>query len=323
MLKWLFTIAWICSISLVNAQEIQLSAKLDTNLIRIGEHINLTLSAQYNVKNGTPIIGFPSYKDTIIKGIEVISKQAVDTALVDPTNDPYTFIQTQSYLLTSYDSGVYVIPGLPFQINGNEHLSNALAIQVATIAIDTTKGIVDIMEPIDIPMTFGEYLSVYKSYIYWAIAIVVLLVLIWWLVKKYKARPVKETVEVIPDIAPHIWALEKLEALKHKKYFEQGNAKQHYVELTTILRAYFEKRYQFLALEITSDEILQEIRLFGWKTEQLDGLRRLLTQADLVKFAKETPSKSDVDWSIQYVEQLIDSIKIEEPEQAETNENNA
>lgn len=324
MLKWLFAITWmICSLVAVNAQEVKLAAQLDTNLIRIGEQMKLTLSAQYNVKNGTPVVAFPVYKDTIITGIEIISQANSDTALVDPTNDPYTFKQTKSYLLTSYDSGVYVIPGLPFVINGNEQLTNALAIQVATIAIDTTKGIVDIMEPMDLPITFGEYLNIYKSYIYWAIALIALLVLIWWLIKKYKARPVKEVEEVIPDIAPHIWALEKIQALKGKNYFEQGNAKQHYVELTTILRAYFEKRYQFLALEITSDEILREIRLFGWKTEQQDSLRRLLTLADLVKFAKETPTKSDVDWSLHYVEQLIESIKIEEQEQPDTDENNA
>lgn len=323
MYKWLLAIAWICSINLTSAQEVKLSASLDTNLIRIGEQLNLTLSAQYNVKNGATKIVFPNFKDTIITGIEIISKSKVDTALVDPTNDPYTFIQKQTLVLTSYDSGVYVMPGLPFQVNDNEQLTNVLAVQVATIAIDTTKGIVDIMEPIDVPMTFGEYLSVYKSYFFWGIAIIVLVILLWWLIKKYKARPVKEAVEVIPDIAPHIWALEKIQELKGKNYYEQGNVKQHYVELTSILRAYFEKRYQFLALEITSDEILQEIRLFGWKTEQLDSLRRLLTQADLVKFAKEAPTKTDVDWSLQYVEQLIDSIKIEEPEQEETNENNA
>lgn len=327
MFKCLLAITLFFSIGFTQAQEVSLTARLDTNIIRIGEQMQLTLRAQYNVQNGTPTVNFPSYKDTIITGIEIISVNKIDTTLVDPTNDPYTFALQQSYILTSYDSGVYIIPGLPFQVNNNQQLSNAIAVQVATIQIDTTKGIVDIMEPMDLPISFGEYVKGYQNYIYWTLAIIALLLLAWWLIKKYRARPVVEKEEIIPDIAAHIWALEKIQELRVKNYYENGNAKQHYSELTGILRAYFEKRYQFLALEITSDEILREVRLFGWKTEELDSLRRLLTLSDLVKFAKEAPTKTDVDWSLTYVENLIDTIKVEEkeeePEQPLLDENNA
>lgn len=310
-------------VCLTHAQEVQLHAALDTNIIRIGEQFTLTLQATYNVQQGTPQVVFPQYKDTIIENIEVISKNAVDTFLLDPTNDPYTFIQRQSYNLTSYDSGVYVLPPFQFSVNGQTTTSNALVVQVATIQIDTTLGIVDIMEPVNLPISFGEYMKMYQSYIYWGLCIIALLILVWWLFKKYRARPVVEKEAVIPDIAPHLWAIERLQELRNKPYFEQGNAKQHYIEITGILRAYFEKRYHFLALELTSDEILREIRLYSWKTEQTDGLRKLLTLSDLVKFAKEKPTKSDVDWSFVYVEQLIDDIKIDEPEQAIDHENNA
>jgi hypothetical protein len=323
MNKWLLTIGLVVGMYASHAQEMSIQASLDTNIIRIGEQFKLTLSTTYGVKQGSPTIEFPQFKDSIISKIDIVSKQGLDTFLVDPTNDPYTFTQRQSYLLTSYDSGVYVLPPFVFKVNGQEYESNPLAIQVATIQVDTTMGIVDIMDPIDLPITFGEYLKLYQSYIYWTIFILGLLILTWWLIKKYRARPEVIVEEVIPDIAPHLWAFQRLEELKSKPYFEQGNAKQHYIEITGIIRAYFEKRYQFLALELTSDEILREIRLYSWKTEQMDGLRKLLTLSDLVKFAKEKPTKSDIDWSFVYVEKLIDDIKIDEPEQETNHEDNA
>lgn len=307
-----------------SSAQVSLNASLDTNIIRIGEQIHLTLEAQYNVSQQAYAVQFPTFKDTIIEGLEIIDQSTIDTALVDPTNDPYTFKLKQEYLVTSFDSGLYVIPPFQFTVNGEVQESSPLVVQVATIAVDTTKGIVDIVEPVNLPITFGEYLSIYKSTIYWTLAIIAILVVLWLVYKKYfKNRPVAIKIKKEPEIPAHEQALQLLLDLKSKNYFEQGLVKQHYVEVTGILRAYFERRYAFLALELTSDEILREVRLYKWTTEQYDGLQKLLTLADLVKFAKEAPTKNDIDWSLQYAEQLVLSIKVEEKPEEETDEDNA
>ena len=49
------------------------SATLDTNFIRIGEPVKLTLRANYRLDEGAINLSFPTYSDTIISGIEILN----------------------------------------------------------------------------------------------------------------------------------------------------------------------------------------------------------------------------------------------------------
>lgn len=93
-----------------------------------------------------------------------------------------------------------------------------------------------------------------------------------------------------PPVPPHERALAQLEELDNKQLWQAGQIKAFQTELTYILRAYLEARYDVPALESTTRELERELRkrrLLG--EEKREDLAELLRLADTVKFAKAEP----------------------------------
>lgn len=78
--------------------------------------------------------------------------------------------------------------------------------------------------------------------------------------------------------------------LKDRGYLEEKNYKAFYSELSDILRRYLERRFQVEALESTSEELVEGLKGLSFEKEVLEEVREVLTEADLVKFAKSIPS---------------------------------
>jgi len=161
----------------------------------------------------------------------------------------------------------------------------------------------------------GESWEDYKIWIY----ILGLILLAPFLIKLLWGRK-KETEEEIVEqeifIPAHEKALSALQALKQKELWQSGNVKGYQSELTVIIRRYLEDRFDVNALEMTSDEINRALRQKDFDTKHSSTLQRILTIADLVKFAKATPP---VDINAQFMEeaeQFVNSTKKIEAEQA-------
>ena len=132
------------------------------------------------------------------------------------------------------------------------------------------------------------------------------------LIKLLWGRKKKEEVEVTEEeifIPAHEKALTALNALKQKELWQSGNIKAYQSELTDIIRRYLEDRFEVNALEMTSDEINRALKQKDFDTKHSSTLQRILTIADLVKFAKATPP---VDINAQFMEeaeQFVNSTK--------------
>jgi hypothetical protein len=84
-----------------------------------------------------------------------------------------------------------------------------------------------------------------------------------------------------------------LRVLEEKKLWQQGLVKEYYSEVTEIIRRFFERRWNIIALEMTTDEILVQIKhvpeaLMVWKE-----MGTFFLNADLVKFAKYQPEPAE------------------------------
>ena len=276
--------------SVIIAQNINVTATLDTNAILIGQQTKLKLRAEYSTNNGAFTIDFPKIADTIIKQIEVVSRSKIATFCPD-SNDLERLAQQQTFVITSFDSGYYAIPPFRFIVNGDTIKAvetEALLLSVNTVAVDTTKNIKDIKPPIEVPFSWKEYLP----YIYWGIGGLAVLagtvLLLRNYLKKRKAKPIVPEI-IVPKIPPHVTALERLEKLKEEKLWQQGKLKQYHSEISEILRQYIEHRFYIPAMEQVTDEILYAFRTADAPEEQKMKLRHTLILADLVKFAKELP----------------------------------
>lgn len=304
--------SWLLALSFSFAQKVDVTATLDTNLIRIGEQVKLHLVVKYRGDQGQDIkITWPELRDTLSEKVEIIDKTKVEK--LNDQNDPLSFTQQQTITLTSFEEGFYPIQPVVFMINGdtgNIRETEALLLEVKTVEVDTSQAIKDIKGPLNEPFDWREAIP----YVLWGLAILAAVALIVWAIIKFtKKKPI--TTEKKPKIIipPHIKALEALNQLKAQQLWQEGKVKQYHSAISEILRTYIEERYKVNALEQTTEEILTALRSVVIDNESKARLKQVLTLADLVKFAKEQPLPQENEMSLSNAFSFVEGTARPEP----------
>ncbi len=300
----------------MQAQTASVTATLDTNAIMIGDQIGL------NLKIKTPketIVVWPVLRDTLAPHIEMIKAGKIDTI-----KQKSGFNFSRKLIISSYDSGKFAVPALPFKFydktTGKTYTAttNPMQLQVYTPLVDTAKPIKIIKNIEKVPYTFGEVFP----WILLAIGILVILYFVIWYIRKRKQNKPLFTKKPKPKLPPDVLAIKKLEELKLSKIWQSGKLKQYYTGLTDIMREYFSDRYQFDAREMTSDEILKTLKNHKINKEALSKVRATLKMADLVKFAKAQPTPLENDTALYNCIDFVNETKpVPEPENSEDIEN--
>ena len=291
-----FIISYLLVLSKANSQTLEIS--VDRNSIKIGEQTNLTLKAEIpkSIKSTWPL-----FTDSL-NGMEIVKIGKLDTV-----SKAKTLQITQNIVLTSFDSGVFVIQPIALYATSDSILSNALAIKFIGLEIDTTLEIKDIKSVIEVPF---DYLSLWP-YLLLLLAIIALII---YLIRRKKKTSVLEKVEII--IPPFENAMKKLNKLKAEKAWESGNIKQYYTDLSEVIREFIEKERGIIALEETTDKILKDLQFLGKKSSNYMKIKSLLIESDLVKFAKSEPSAYTGQNYLEEAFEIIQALK-----KKETNEN--
>jgi hypothetical protein len=137
-----------------------------------------------------------------------------------------------------------------------------------------------------------------------AIAIVVG-ALLAWLIGRWLKRP-RPLPPPPPPRPPWEVARESLHDLRHAGLTREGRFAEHFDRVSDIVRRYLGDRYGFDGLESTTREMLGELRAATPRIEVLDDIERFLRQADLVKFARLTPSEPECSTALADAELIID-----------------
>lgn len=303
LLTFLFTL--LCTFSF--AQSVEVTASLDTNNIRIGDPVKLRLSVVYRTDKEEPKITWPKFEDSITGKIEIIERAPMEKA--PHSSEPFTLVQEQTYIITSFDSGYHAIP--PFRFIINEDTSNIeetepLLLAVQSVNADTTQAIRDIKGIMEQPFSWKEALP----YIIVGAAVLAIAGLIIWLVLRGKKKPVPTKPKII--IPAHITALRALDELEKQKLWQEGKVKQYHSAISDILRQYIEDRFNVNALEQTTEEIFISIRTTVIDPESKRKLKQVLTLADLVKFAKEQPLPQENEMSLINAYDFVNGTKRDE-----------
>ncbi len=285
-----------------SAQEV--SVKVDTTKIRIGEQIQYQI---YVDKDSVNEIFFPKLNLDSLKKIELV--EAFD---IDSVKNKYF----RKYILTSFDSGRYMLPKQSVLINDVSHLIDSIFIDVSNVTVDTLK---QKMYPIKTikkePYTFDDY----KNYLWLLLGLLLLIAVIIYFVRRKK--PTKEEIE--EKIPPFDLAKQRLKELDNKNLLQQNRIKLYYVELTNIVRTFIEKDLNIPALESTTNELIETINDFNDSSnlnipkETIIKLQKLLQEADLVKFAKSKPLLNETDLHRKDAETVIEKMhpKVETKEE--------
>ncbi len=272
MNKLLYIFLFCCST--LSLAQTKIEVKADTNYAFIGDVIHLNLYVESNQK-----LIWPALED-LVEPLEIQDLGKVDTSKVGNS-----FVYRQELAVQSFDTGRFSMPSLAFaSLQGDTFYSDSLALAFLGVTLDTTNAVFDIKEPLDVPFNFAEA----QPYILITLALLLLIVLIVFLVKKYwkKTKDVEEKIILIPC---EIEANEALNTLQAKAYLTKGLVKTHYIELTEIVRRYFDREFEIDTLESTTDETLDLLKQVHVAPALLKQIGELLREADLVKFAKSTP----------------------------------
>ncbi|HYR19961.1 MAG TPA: hypothetical protein VEQ15_10750 [Myxococcales bacterium] len=114
---------------------------------------------------------------------------------------------------------------------------------------------------------------------------------------------------VPPAPTPEEEAMARLFALKQRRPWDRGQGRAAVFELSEIVRAYLGRRLRFDALDLTSEEVLAELRRRRLLGLDLMEVSEELSWQDLVKFARAEPSASDCERAIDRAASLVDRTR--------------
>jgi len=292
---------WICVFSL-SAQTV-INATIDSTNILIGQQtkIHLEIAADKSQQLQIPLIS-----DTLMTGVEVLGISKIDTTDIGNNRVQMKY----DYLITAFDSAVFLLP--PFRVidGADTAYSAELALKVSTLPVDTvSKQFYDIKDVRKPPFVWMDYLP--GILLILAIVLLVALVayIIYRVINKKSLMPFKKEEPYVP---PYIVAIRRLDAIKAGKLWQTGKIKEYHSEITDTLRKYIEERFSIGAMEMTSGEILDDIKKYSDADRVYDNLKQILILADFVKFAKyqSLPDENEVSMMNAYL--FVNHTKPEE-----------
>ena len=273
-------------------QDIRVKASTDTTSYKVGDYINYTLRIEYDKNIG---IISPLIKDSL-KVADIIK---LDTAVTKEENG--RMVTIIKAVLSKYDSAVVNIPPIAIKyrtlkspgekLSANDTtlktiLSYPVTVLVHTIQVNPQAEIKDVKDPVKVPLPWLLIL------LWFVIASAVLgtALLLWLWFKKNKEKKVVAPPKII--LPAHVEALNALNELEKKQLWQKGMVKEYHSEITEIIRAYFERKFDLRALELTTTEVNLQLKQKSGTANIIDITNDFLNNADLVKFAKFKPENS-------------------------------
>ena len=288
-----------------------LRSRISRDSILIGDQVEWTLDFQLAPGEAVSI-SKPGAEP--VPGVEALGEMALDTL----SDKKGTLSLRGRIILTSFDSGSYVLPPLYVlmaradgSIDTLEYTGPRLAVN--TIPIDTaTFQPHDIKGQIRYPVTFREVIP-------WVGLALLVAALVWLLVRWIRLRRQNRDFFGKPVVKdpPHIVALRSLEKTRAQKLWQAGKQKQFYTQVTDALRQYIAERFDIAALEQTSTEMFRDLQDKDIEPELKEKLKDLFTTADFVKFAKHTASDQENENAIPTAIRFVNETYMKEIEKEE------
>jgi len=289
---------------------------IDDNQIRIGEQTVLRIFFEYSNPREDALIGWPEFDDQLTDEIEIIDKTVDYESLIDSVTQTYR--REQQLTISAFEPGTFEIPAFEIELNEFTYQTNPLELFVETVKVDTSKGIVDIKPIYKVDYSYTEMVKDFLATYWYAFAIAGALIAIFFLIRLINRRRNEAPEPEAPKIPAHITAMAVLNQLLSDERWRAENKKEYYSTLTDTVRRYLEERFNIYALEKTTREILTDLKYADISDNDKVNLKKILNQADMVKFAKFSPADEDGFVSLKQSIDFVDRTKKTEHEENQT-----
>ena len=293
------------------AAPVSVKASLDSAYILMGKQTVLNLEIVQD--RGTQGAFINNNGDTLTREAEVIRAVKPDTTDLGNNREEIK----RELVIQSFDSGLYTIPPFVYVAGKDTFTSNALALKVIPVPVDSMATIHDYAGVVKPNTRIWDYLPDFIVD-YWWIFIIVLLcaagIFVWMrYIKGKKAIPLVPKKKPVP---PYELAMQQLNRLKSEKLCENGHEKEYYTRLTEILRIYLDKRFGINAMEMTSTQIMHHLQSNDDTKTSAPVMKQILEMADFVKFAKVRPLPDDNQKAFNNAVTFVENTKPVEPTEA-------
>lgn len=290
-------------------QDVRLSARPNAQHYLIGEWIEVHVEGQIAATVDT--VG-PALRDSL-GSFEVLN--------VEREGEDHRW----RLRFTTLDSGNVFLPPIPFQytLRGDTSIrrayTNSLMLPVAGLPINPQGDIKDIKPPLSAPWTFEDI----WPYLVGSLVVAAAAGGGYYFYRQRK-RKREAIVELPPPVPAHREALAALRALEERRLWQQGKIKQFYSEVTGIIRFFFERRWGIIALELTSYEILLQMRRIRESESVWKEMESFFQTADLVKFAKYQPAPQECTDELRMAYDIVRAmVPVDAPQNVSTVEETA
>lgn len=112
-----------------------------------------------------------------------------------------------------------------------------------------------------------------------------------------------------PPRPAHEVAMEKLDRLGAYGFLENADNRPFYFAVSEVIREYLGARYGFDSLELTTDELMGELRRRAGREMVLSEVEGWLAGCDLVKFAKISPTAAEARGALESAIHIVASTR--------------
>ncbi|MFA5168357.1 MAG: hypothetical protein WC530_07495 [Candidatus Omnitrophota bacterium] len=264
-----------------DADDIHVKATVDKAFLTIGDPVTYTVTVEHSpdirILSDIPA---PSSDILEIKKVEDIHKK-----------QKKKIITGRKFILTCYRLGEFILDPVTIKYRKDEQpeksiQTNKLYLTVKSIAGgEAQEDIRDVKSVVPYKLRVGKLL--------WTLLVLALLAAGYFLYRTFRKK--KNAFQPPPSpLTPEEEALLHLGELFESDLLKRGFIKMYYLRLSEILRIYFEKRYEILAVELTTVEILRALRPLHLETGLYQKIQYVLEASDLAKFAKWIPPATEI-----------------------------
>ena len=299
----LFLICVLAATIGLKAQNVEVEGKVESTEVQVGKPFTLDLSLK--VPYGWFVEWNDFAIDTLSEQIDIIKRGNVERTADADSN---VIVQQQLTLMT-FDTGRIQLPavGLKYAKSFDDPLrmqafTKPIDLYATTMVVDTLQPYKPIVEPIAAPIQMKEVFP-------WILAVLLLVLAVFgiWYWRKHRKVKVDADGNVVqgPVIPPYDKAVDDLKRLREEKIWQSGKVKEYFSSLTDIAREYIEGQFGVNAVEMTTDDILQEVRQLRFSKETYDKLKDTMEIADLVKFAKYSATTLESDTALNDMTEFV------------------
>lgn len=300
---------------------VEVETKIDRLEARIGEVFTLTITAVYDssLRLSAPDIG---------KTLDTFEVQSAlwgdEITLEDGLKARGAEIK-----LWALDTGRFTIPAIEIPYVTSDSLLKTVSTSAYSVSVlsnldgpdgpagpDDSAALAALHEPLENPLFLTERLA--DRWEFWAglgVALLIGALLAW---RYFRGK--QEAPEWMDSRPAWEKAFERLAGLRNSPHLANSEHKVFYSELTNILKEFMGRIISQPALDMTTSELLNAADGQLAFKSQTTEMKSILTQADLVKFAKMSPAPERPERDFETTYTLVQTVRDREIERQELEE---